>query len=97
MSREILGSICLHAGKGMHISTATGDIKIQGGPNVVINDAKMGEPVHVATIVAAKNPAGPAPGSPGTKPFIPTGGGSIDKPMGVDDVELQPPPAGLGE
>jgi hypothetical protein len=34
-------------------------------------------------------PGSPAPGSPGTAPYIPSGGGTIPKPLGVDDVKIE--------
>ncbi len=91
------GSVCIHSGADSKMTSASGDITIQGGPNVVINNEDAGEAVNVTTVKPAKKPGGPAPGSPGTKPFIPTGGGTIDKPLGVDDVTLDPPPTGPGE
>jgi type VI secretion system secreted protein VgrG len=85
------GTICLHSGMGSVISTATSDIKIQGGPDVKVNNQGKGEDPKVITVAAAKKPTGPAGGPKGNPPFMPTGGSSIDKPLGVDDVNLDAP------
>ena len=88
------GEIHLHAKKKMHLSSASDDIVIQGGPNVKINPGGSGPSPNVDQIQPAKPPmppSPPAPGSPGTPPFIPTGGGSIPLPLGVDDVKVDAP------
>jgi type VI secretion system secreted protein VgrG len=88
------GDIHLHAKKELHLSSASGEVNIQGGPNVSINPGGTGPEPHIDTVPPAKPPMPPpppAPGSPGTPPFIPTGGGSIPKPMGMEDVTVDPP------
>jgi type VI secretion system secreted protein VgrG len=85
------GDIHIHAKKELHLSSASGDIEIQGGPNVKINPGSTGTTPKIDTISPAQPPmppGPPAPGSPGTAPYIPTGGGTIPKPLGVDDVKL---------
>jgi hypothetical protein len=72
----------------MDITTKTGAIFIQGGPNVRINDGTSGPMPQIAKVDPA-DPASPAGGGPkGTPPVIPTGGGKIDKPGKVDDVNI---------
>jgi type VI secretion system secreted protein VgrG len=85
------GDIHIHAKKELHLSSESGEVNIQGGPNVHINPGGGGPPPNVDRVPPAKPPmppASPSPGSPGTPPFLPKGGGSIPKPMGVDDVKL---------
>ncbi len=88
------GDIHIHAKKELHLSSASGDVEIQGGPNVHINPGSKGTPPHIDTVKPAMPPMPPGPpqpGLPGTAPYIPTGGGSIPKPLGVDDVKLEGP------
>jgi type VI secretion system secreted protein VgrG len=88
------GEIHIHAKKELHLSSASGDIEIQGGPNVKINPSGSGTSPKIDSVSPAQPPSPPgppAPGSPGTAPFIPTGGGSIPKPLGVDDVKVDAP------
>ncbi len=85
------GEIHLHAQKELHLSSAGGDVHIQGGPNVNINPEGKGSAPEIDKVKPATPPAppgSPAPGLPGTAPFIPVGGGSIPKPLGVDDVKV---------
>lgn len=85
------GEIHLHAGKELHISSAGGKITIQGGPKVEINPDSKGEKPQVDKVQQAKPPQPPKPpkhGASSGPPFKPSGGGFIERPGGIDDVEV---------
>jgi len=82
------GSIHMHAGNGapaVHISAAAGNIQIQGGSDVRINDASSGPPPDVDAIRPAQPPGA---GGKGTPPALPSGGESIQEPGGFPDVDV---------
>jgi type VI secretion system secreted protein VgrG len=88
------GEIHIHAGKDIDLTSAGGTITIQGAPKVDINPKGAGG----APVIDKVNPAmppippsPPTPGLPGTPPFIPSGGGSIPKPGGIEDVDFEDP------
>ncbi len=94
------GKVCIHAGMGIKYTSAKGkketqiDIQSGAGKKVKINEIPGGKgpAATVDKVDECKSPTGPAGGPKGIKPFIPTGGGSIDKPLGVDDVNVDAPP-----
>jgi hypothetical protein len=56
------GTICIHAGKTMHISSAEGTIYIQGGKLVVINEHEKGPAVIIDQAIPAQPAAAPGKG-----------------------------------
>ena len=90
------GEIHLHSGGNMHLSSQSGAITIQGGPNVQINPAGAGEAPQINTVSPGMPPTPASPGAAGTPPFLPSGGGSIPQPGGIQDVDVEPESGGPG-
>jgi type VI secretion system secreted protein VgrG len=97
------GEIHLHAGSGTDISSggpitleSAANLVIQGGPKTDINPGGKAptSPSPKAAEDPTRKPSSPQRGKVNAPPFLPQGGGTIDAPKGITDIELIAPDGG---
>ncbi len=92
ISFNAAAQLVMRAGKGIQITSSGGDIKVQGGSQVRVNDHEEGGDPKLDHVPPYDPPAAPKGGPNGTKPVIPSGQGSFDKPGQLEDVNTDPKP-----